>query len=346
MQIKTFEGSNLTQIQAQIKQEMGPDAIILNTETTTQEGKTVYKVMAALEIDQNDITNFSPTQNPGSNHSLGQELNYLILEWENFKESIFSLLQHKNPLNVPKKYLQAIKYMEKQGVKKEIILKLATVLSTTKTASLLNILKENIPVSPWPNNFLHKKIHFFLGPPGCGQTLSMLKMLLQLRKLKNAKILLAYPINSNLEGKLVLEHYANLIDVDFKKISPEDVKELNKYPYDYIFIDLPHNEKDFFQFINQQDKNTCTHIILSPVYDESYLKSFLRQIKIKSISSFVWTRLDESNKLGSIINLSFYYKIPISFLSYGSQLKNSSFEGDTSKILRYFFKRETPNCFN
>ncbi|SDN41071.1 flagellar biosynthesis protein FlhF [Desulfonauticus submarinus] len=343
MQIRTFEGKSLSSLMAQIKKEMGPEAVILNTETIGKNGSTTYKVSVAIESSENYPSSKKNNLSlPEAKLTVPQEewFKTIMLEWENFKESIFTLLEPQSKLKLPAKYAQAIRYLEKQGVKKEILIKIISSLTNIKDNSLLGVLKEKIKVKPWPKNFLNKKIHFFLGPPGCGQTSNLLKMLLKLKQLNPSNILLAYPLNGNLEGKLILEHYANLIDIDFKKISPENLDTLQNAPYDYIFIDLPHQLQEFKKFLSLKKNNSCLHVSLSPVYEENYLKLFLNKVGINKISSLIWTRLDEATKLGSIINFCVDYNLPISFLSYGSQLKNSSFMGNKDKILRYIFKRE------
>ena len=50
MQVKTFTGTSTKEIMARIKTELGPEAIILSNQKHTREGRTVYEIMAALDI--------------------------------------------------------------------------------------------------------------------------------------------------------------------------------------------------------------------------------------------------------------------------------------------------------
>ena len=50
MFVKKFFGNSLAEIQEKIYQEMGPDALIMNTrETETKANQTQYEVIAAIE---------------------------------------------------------------------------------------------------------------------------------------------------------------------------------------------------------------------------------------------------------------------------------------------------------
>lgn len=49
MRVKTFTGPSTKEIMAQIKAELGPDAIILSTQTVSHEGGQRYEIMAALD---------------------------------------------------------------------------------------------------------------------------------------------------------------------------------------------------------------------------------------------------------------------------------------------------------
>jgi len=328
MQVKTFQGKNLSQIMAQIKKEMGPEAVILSSECIGQNGSSRYEVVAALE---------TPAARTASKTPDLDLLQQFYSEWENFRDSLLTVLKPEEQLKVPSKYLQALNYLEKQGVKKNILLQLS--LQLNQGHSLLTLLKNHLKVKPWPEHFLDKKYHLFLGPPGSGQTSSLLKSVLALKR-KNKKILLAYPPNSSLEGKLLLEHYAQLIDLDFQPCSLEELPSSKHESYDFIFLDLPHNSLDLKNFFEKIKTLAHLHLVLSPVYQENYLRSFLNQVGSKHISSIIWTRLDEACNLGSMLNFSFDYPIPISLVSYGAHLKNSFFKADAGKILRYLFKRE------
>lgn len=334
MQVRTFQGKNLSQIMAQIKKEMGPEAVILSSERIGNNGSSRYEVVAALEQQQLRQPVKGKPSNPNSHFQI---LDQLYQEWESFRDSLLTILRPEDNLKIPNKYVQAISYLKKQGVKKNILLNLSLKLS--QGHSLLGLLKEQLKVRPWPEKFLDKKYQFFIGPPGSGQTSVLLKSLLSLKK-PDQNILLAYPSGSSLEGKLLLEHYAQLLNLDFSPCALEELPSSKHNIYDFVFVDLPHNLLDLSHLLGKIKKIGHLHLILSPVYQESYLRSFLNKLNLQEISSVIWTRLDEADSLGSIINFSTDYNIPISFLSYGSQLKNSSFKAEPAKILRFLFKKE------
>ena len=51
MRVKTFRGTSAAQVMAQIKKELGPDAVILSNQTRRENAMAFVEIMAAVEHD-------------------------------------------------------------------------------------------------------------------------------------------------------------------------------------------------------------------------------------------------------------------------------------------------------
>ncbi len=49
MRVKTFRGESMRAVLAQVRQELGPEAVILGNQTVREDGRSLCEVMAALE---------------------------------------------------------------------------------------------------------------------------------------------------------------------------------------------------------------------------------------------------------------------------------------------------------
>ena len=61
MQVKTFTGSSTQEVMAQIKAEMGPDAVILGNRTYRKNGVVLHEITAGLERQHSGSASASET---------------------------------------------------------------------------------------------------------------------------------------------------------------------------------------------------------------------------------------------------------------------------------------------
>ncbi|MDP3429268.1 MAG: flagellar biosynthesis protein FlhF, partial [Desulfomicrobium sp.] len=88
MQVRTFSGRSTSEIMARIKNELGPDAIILSNQKQTRKGVTCYEIMAALDVPQ-------PRQGPAEcAMPLAQDdAACLREEWSKLRKQLMSVLK-------------------------------------------------------------------------------------------------------------------------------------------------------------------------------------------------------------------------------------------------------------
>ncbi len=276
MHVKTFTGPNTQAVLSQIKEELGPDAVILSSRSFRKGGVRLHEVTAGVErtANANNMTSAGSTKNSGigaSNSStLLQAQNHLLSnaqtlgsagsssssvpnppgwsewhkEWLQVKEHLFALMKPSIQLErlTPRQRV-ALEYLQREGVSDVVALELYKRLLISPGASVLESLSELVPVKPWSFDEWPQRLHCLAGPYGVGKTTTALRLGLMLRA-HNPDMRIAF-INADCQrgnGRLILRHWAELSDFSYTEArdasSMEKALIANAHA-DKIFIDMP-----------------------------------------------------------------------------------------------------------
>jgi flagellar biosynthesis protein FlhF len=87
----------------------------------------------------------------------------------------------------------------------------------------------------------------------------------------------------------------------------------------------------------------AVHLALPPHYGALQLRTILGRYRTPHAGSIVWTKLDEAEHYGQIVNVGLATGLPESALSYGPGLGNSLAPAQSVMLWRLLFKRELPS---
>ncbi len=274
MHVKTYTGTNTQAVLAQVKEELGPDAVILSSRSFRKGGVRLHEVTAGIERvpNVNTMTSTGSIKNTGASagSSAAQVLSHLIggaqtmssadfsqsshpsppgwsewhKEWLQVKEHLFALMKPSIQLErlTPRQRV-ALEYLQREGVSDVVALELYRRLLLSPGASVLESLSELVPVKTWGDVEWPQRLHCVAGPYGVGKTTTALRMALHLRA-NNSDLRIAF-INADCQrgnGRLILRHWAELSD--FTYVEARDKNSMDKALIanahaDKIFIDMP-----------------------------------------------------------------------------------------------------------
>ncbi len=403
MQLKTFSARSTAQILAQIKEELGPDAIIL--ETREEDG--LITMTAALERGQPDFAGGqaaraaslparakSPAAKAGRSRATGEPahagsggalpasaysgpvldsaygagpgmyqtgLQQWQEEWGQIKHCLLTLMKPALKLGeLPPRQRLAIEFLQREGLDDETVLDLFTRLQKDADASILAPLGQMVTVRPWGTECWPQQIQFVAGPFGAGKTSVAIRMALHLRgEDPDLRVCLVNADATRGNGRLLLRHYSELSDMAYKEASStmELVAALHaarKEGFDRILVDLPGLARGHFLHTLLADAgfpapgrrrnadDIAVHLALPPHYGGLQLRAMLERYRTGHSGSLVWTKLDEAEHFGQIVNVGLAAKLPVSALSYGPGLGNSLAPAQSNILWRLLFKRELP----
>ena len=322
MKIKKFQAKTLKEALDQIKKTFGPDALVLSIKKQGILNKYV-EVTAAID---NPIESMSDTQ-----YNPIHELNMIQDEIKEIKEIIKSLIPVGSFKEGVFPFFQQVK---KRGLSEEIAIKLIEALEDgilsggfNRNVSLKDFLYELlcklVEVLP-PLEKIDKRIAMVTGPPGSGKTSIIAKLAGQL--ITKGRIGLI-SLNDKTTGSLVLEYYANLLQLPLAQVNDtsELIEKINSYSdKDFIFIDTPGltpydklSKQRLIRYIRALNQEVINYLVLDVTVKDEEILNFMQALSPLTISSLIFTKLDQADSVGTIFNQMIYTGKPLSYLGVG-----------------------------
>jgi flagellar biosynthesis protein FlhF len=345
MQVKSFIGTNTQDVLAQIRAELGPEAVILSNRSFRKGGLRCHEVTAGIERP-------GASQNEAE-HAMPSGWADWHKDWLQIKSHIYALM--KPTLNMDQlspRQRVALEHLQREGVDDEVLLDLYRRLAAEPGLSVLEPLGAMMPVRPWSRKEWRERVHILTGPFGGGKSTSALRMALHLHK-EDPELNIAF-INVDCvrgTGRLVLRHWAELSSFAYHEApnATSMLKALNACAdADYIFVDMPGLERSAtlmqqLAALKLDSIGAATHLALPPHCAPLQTAAFLARYKGTECGSLVWTKLDEAVSYGAILNVSHMSGLPVSALAYGPGLRGSLSAAASSLLWRMVFKRQLPD---
>ncbi|MDR2799737.1 MAG: flagellar biosynthesis protein FlhF [Desulfovibrio sp.] len=397
MQVKSFSAKSTKEVLALIKEELGPDAVILDT----QEEDGLFTMTAALEREtarppaaaqeaacgrtqaSKDPQPPQGTASPGEPAEQGQprrfsgypqnsahpgwERETLPAGWQRWHEEWSSIKSHLLALmkpamrldSLPPRQRLAIEFLQREGVDDTAVMHLCGMLQRDPSASILSPLSRLVPMSAWDKENWRQSIQVIAGPFGAGKTSVAIRLALALRKTTpdmRICLLNADPTRGN--GRLLLPHYCELSELAYKEAATtlDLVGALNqalKEGFDRVIVDMPGLARGRYLGSLLTDsglaglngagpKGMAVHLVLPPHYGSLQIKGILERYRTNHSGSIIWTKLDEAEHYGQVVNVAVESGLPVSALSFGAGLGNSLVPVKENMLWRLIFKRELP----
>jgi flagellar biosynthesis protein FlhF len=279
-------------------------------------------------------------------------------EWSDIKQQLLAIMKPAASLDAlsPRQRL-AVEFLRREGVEEDALQQLCAGLHRDPSTSILVPLGGLVPICPWNSDNWPQRIQVIAGPFGAGKTTVAVRLALALRKSRpGMRICLLNADAARGNGRLLLRHYCELSDMAYKEASttPELVVALKqglREGFDRVIVDLPGLSRgrclrtllDDAGLSGPADagpESPAVHLALSPHYME--IHAVLERYRTAHRSGIVWTKLDEAEHFGRMVNVGAATGLPVSALSFGPGLGNSLAPVKENMLWRLLFKREMP----
>lgn len=175
------------------------------------------------------------------------------------------------------------------------------------------------------------KIIFFIGPTGVGKTTTIAKLSSKLLLEEKKKIAIFTSDTYRIAAVEQIKTYANILSLPVEVIyETKDLdKNIKKYQnYDYILIDTAgrsHKNKeqvDDLKMLLQYFKeySTMTYLVLSATTKYKDLTKITQLYNDIADYSLIFTKLDETDAVGNILNIKLDTGKTLSYISYGQNV--------------------------
>ncbi len=412
MIVKKYTGSNETEAVMKAKEELGPNAVVLNVRSMKQRGlaklfkKDYVEITAALEekdFEQN-VNSKKPSFNKVHEEALQRQGSRIDLRTdegsgigvgtaapapafpakdrqsetiERKLDSLHDMLRNQIVKEEPPKEgepvpenagsentanYKSLRLIYNKLIENEVDEKYANAIindieSSMKKESNLDsilasvyqkiILKLGEPSEIEDND--RRKVVFFIGPTGVGKTTTIAKLASDFKLARNCRVAMVTADTYRIAAVEQLNTYASILDVPVSVIySPSEINEALEELSDFkmIFIDTAgrshKNEEQRGEVVEMIENvrksggnvDVLVFLVLSVTTKYKDIMSICNAYRELEGYRLLFTKLDETNSLGNILNIRLYTGAPLSYTTYGQNVPDDIERADVQKLAK------------
>ena len=331
----------------------GIDAVEQKSSQSTFSLNTPFSQTSQLEsmpIQKND---YNPIQ---VDPSISTELKKEIAD---LKAIMQSMKKQSIQADYPEALLQLIDFLRSQELDEQLITNLSDELFTLHKNIPMNyeemleqakqLLHEQLRHVPYSGLSYNKKFVHVLGPTGVGKTTTIAKMAARAVLEKKKKIGFITTDTYRIAAIEQLKTYAGLLQAPVEIVySASDYEEaLKKFAHlDLIFIDTAgRNYKeqkyvDDIQKLIRFDDASESYLVLSMTAKQKDLEIIIEQFSNLQIEKFIFTKVDETNSIGTMFNLMIKYNKGLAYYTNGQEVPEDIEQPTLDSLLNLFFQGE------
>ena len=195
----------------------------------------------------------------------------------------------------------------------------------------------------------HKKYVHVLGPTGVGKTTTIAKMAARAVLEKKKKIGFITTDTYRIAAIEQLKTYAALLQAPVEIVySSEDYQNaINKMAHlDLIFIDTAGRNYKEVKYVDDLQKliefgdTAQSYLVLSLTSKQKDLEVIIEKFGTIPIEKFIFTKLDETNSIGTMFNLMIKYSKGLAYYTNGQEVPEDIEQADINGLLEMFFQGE------
>ncbi len=362
MKMKKFVAASLPEAMKLIRKELGDDAIIMSQKAIYSKGflgmfkKKSIEVVAGMDTQQDFYKpSVEPLPSPPQQTSDGSL--EIKKELEDLKIMLKSIQRPSFEQQYPQEMKNLIHYLKEQELAEELITTVSDelfVLSKKQelsfqelAAGVERILLQQLADFSFGGITYQKKYINVLGPTGVGKTTTIAKIAARAVLEKKKKIGFITTDTYRIAAIEQLKTYAGLLQAPIEIIYNEaDLKAATeKFAHlDIVFVDTAgrnYKEQKFVEDLEslvEVKHDSETFLVLSSTSKERDMESIIEQFQHFPIEKLIFTKLDETNSVGSLMNLMVKYKKGLAYYTDGQEVPEDIGEGTPKKVIDMLLK--------
>lgn len=378
MKIKKYEASSIESALYQIRQELGPDAIILHTQKIKKRGmfglfgKNAFEVTAALDVNLIDTkSNIAIASNPAeilpgktesSISEFEQRFKFLQKQLSDVaqlvsgvkKELISSQVKELPELFIEFYSRLLINQLEPELAEKILIDAYKKSVSekydnpreirNNIAASLEEIIKIKGAIKVGKQ----RKVIALVGPTGVGKTTTLAKLAAHFTLVEKIKTALITADTYRIAAVDQLKTYSEIIEIPLEVVvTPQEcrsalAKHLDK---EIILVDTAGRSSSNKSQIDELSATLEafqpheTHLVLSATTNVMETLKAIEMFGRGYVNRIIFTKLDEALTLGQMINILYTSQIPLSYITNGQNVPNDIAVINTKKLVEMILEK-------
>ncbi|PNX50305.1 MAG: hypothetical protein BV456_07105 [Thermoplasmata archaeon M8B2D] len=345
MQVKKYRARTIKEASAKVKKVLGPDAMILSTQKISKTGEDDVFEITALTGAKN-ISDESPNMLGEVKQEL-MSIKEMLCLLNNSGVFVEKLITYPGALDL---YTKMIKngvsdhyvriFFERTGAFNGHPV---NDIKRVKELALKGIMKTIDVKDPFDIKENNQIIAAFIGTTGVGKTTTIAKLAARLMLERTKKVGLISLDAYRIGAMEQLKTYANILGVPcFQAFKKKDLLfALRRMEgKDVVLIDTAGQSQydrsrlDELRRIIPDDLNISTHLLLSIATAESEMNKAADNFKCLNYQSYIFTKKDETQKCGTILNQIMKQSLPVSYITTGQNVPEDIEQAVREKLLK------------
>jgi len=382
MAIKRYKAKSIQEAIGRIKEDIGPDAMILSTRRLSADthSRQMFEVTAALQkrAENEDPVpdDFSDCGDPVGRLSNGYPAYRSEAAqrrsprmWENPYTELFSikdmlllidqagglpefLHQYPESLNL---YVRLVKAGISERYVRQIMSRSIATGGQKRlhmeeiTKGVVNAIMSMITVyDPFTPKNGNPQMAAFIGPTGVGKTTTIAKLAAMLRLHHKKEIGIISVDNYRIGAVDQLRTYASIMGLPCLSAFTQQELQMavqKMRDKEIVLIDTAgqsHLDKDRMKELRRLMEGAhevSSHLVLSVTTEPQDMKEVARNFSILNPETYVFTKLDETRRPGTIIDQVCRLKMPISFITSGQRVPEDIVAASKSSIIKLILQK-------
>jgi flagellar biosynthesis protein FlhF len=218
-------------------------------------------------------------------------------------------------------------------IAEDLINKLKNTIETPENGinkKFISVLSDYFPVSgPLSTKMDGPLVCAFVGPTGSGKTTTIAKLASYFSLYKENEVSIITADTYRIAAIEQIRSFAEVIEIGLQVVfSPDEIKDALSVCEndDIVFIDTAGRSQknsehmdELSQFLDELKPDEI-HLVLSATTKDSDLADIIKRYKNCNINKLLFTKLDETVKLGNVFNIVFKEGIDVSYLTAGQSV--------------------------
>ncbi|MCD6266356.1 MAG: protein FlhF [Deltaproteobacteria bacterium] len=350
MQVKKYRGKTINDALARVKNVLGPEAMIISTKKLRErDGYNGFEVAAMQARDDISDTSSSPYMEVKSELMSIKEMIYLLNHSGGITEA---LMMNPGTMNLYAKLIRngvddhyARMFLERAGVIKGDS---SYDTNSIKKKTIKEIMKVVGIKNPFDSQNGRQIIAAFIGTTGVGKTTTIAKLAAQLMFTAKRKVGLISIDNYRIGAMEQLKTYASILGIPcFPAFNRKDLLFALKRMggRDVVLIDTAgqsHYDKPRITELKNMiagDPFISSHLLMSVSTTDSEMSKAATNFSPLEFQSYIFTKIDEAERCGSVINQIMKLPLPISYITTGQNVPEDIERANKKRILNLLFNK-------
>ncbi|MFJ8063804.1 flagellar biosynthesis protein FlhF [Psychrobacillus sp. NPDC096426] len=363
MKMKKYTANTMPEAMKLIRKELGEEAVILNSKVVYSKGflgmfkKKSIEVLAGMDAIDSPAP---PLEKPIIQHVQEDTSSVAIKkELEDLKQMVKSIRRPQTNRAYPDELEALIHHLKEQELAEELITSISDELFVhmkknedhismeTQKKLAKDYLQSQLEEFQFGGISYTKKYINVLGPTGVGKTTTIAKMAARAVLEKKKKVGFITTDTYRIAAIEQLKTYAGLLQAPIEIVySEQDLQQaMHKFEaLDVVFIDTAGRNYKEAKFVEDLQnlidlkENTETFLVLSSTSKQKDMEVIIEQFRDFPIGKFIFTKVDETNSIGSIINLMVKYKKGLAYYTDGQEVPEDIEEASLDELLNMLLK--------